>query len=268
MATTASPAPVPVAVRYLPVAVSLSAIRSRASTPVTVAAAPSRSLDPVQRGHLVRHGAAVPVAEQRVLQRARPPRPSWSLRDRAAACRLLRSSTIASSAVSPVEGAVRRAVEHVGRDVGVRPAVRVELAEPEPDRQDVPDRLVDVGDGDQAPVERGLAGWPTIGAALLSSTVKLVHARLEHVGVRLVLVVVVVLGLRHGVRGPGVADVVQRLVGPRPHDLVEVPVDVGRAAVDLVVRRHHAGRRVGRDGWPERGLVVLVLDPRRARWRS
>ena len=169
----------------------------------------------------------------------------------------------------------------------VRAAVRVELAEPEPDRQDVPDRGVHVGLGEQALVQRGLERRATVGAVLLSSTVKLSSPALSRRRTPRPSVVVVVLSLRSVVRRPGVADVEQRpgrstsgrtsfrsavdVVGRPLTRLYEAITPVAASAA--IARPERAPRRTraapaaaGWTRWAAVGLVVVgevVLEHRR-----
>ena len=151
---------------------------------------------------------------------------------------------------------------HGGRP-GEGAAVRVELAEADPDQQLAADGAVDVGHGDQAAVHRfgdGGGGERAI-AVLIGEAVK---ARAQGGGVRRRIVVEVVLG-PHEVRGgPCVASGQQLIVGPLT-DETQQRADVRGPAVDEVSGGHDPGRRARLDRLAERREVVLVQHARAQR---
>ncbi len=213
-------------------------------------------LDPVSRRHLVRQLPRVPVPVQPVRQR---PHHGGRLRPAEGQHTGVLQQHGRLAGGLPVEPLVGRTVDHVRRDPRVRPAVRIEVAQPGPDGQHVAYRLVHVGHGDAALVERGLEVGqhrPEVAAVDREA----VQPGLQHGGERLGLVVVVALQVGERVRPPRVAGVVERLFGPGPDRVVQVRVDVVGPPVDQVVRRHHPGRGVGRDRRLEGRLVVLVLE--------
>ncbi len=153
-----------------------------------------------------------------------------------------------------------RAVDDGRRDRPVRPAVRVELAEPEPDGQHRPDGLVDVRFG-QHPLCQGRLDGIDHRLRVRVVDGEAVQPGLEDRGISLGLRSEVVLGPGQVVRRKGIRDVEQRLVGPASLDAVQIRANGVGPAVHQVVGTHHAGCRIRRYRRLERRTVVLVQHP-------
>jgi hypothetical protein len=207
---TTSASVVPVAVTYSPVATSRSAIRSTAGVGHRGARAQPLA-DALQRRHAVGRVAAVPVGVHGVLERPDDRHAAGGRRiERQQAVVLEQHRRLVRGAAG--EGLVRRRVHRVGADRAVRPAIRVELAEAEAQRQHVPvgpldvrQREVALGQGLRHGVDHRLRVVVVGGVAVEPG------AEERCVGLR--LRGVVVLRPREVAGREGVGDVEQRPVG-------------------------------------------------------
>jgi hypothetical protein len=123
----------------------------------------------------------------------------------------------------------------------------VELAQPEADRQDVPDGGVHVGFGEQAAVQ-GLAQGPERRLLVLGEAV---HPGAQGGGEPGGVVAQVVLVAGQVGAGPGVADDQHVVAGPGAQLVVDQRAQVGGPAVHEVVGGHHRHRRARGDRRPE-----------------
>ncbi len=209
-------------------------------------------------GDGVGQGAAVPVLHERVAELADHGDPGHIAQRQQP---VVRQQHERAPRRLPGQRLVLGAVDHVVVDVVVRRR-RVELAQPEPDRQRVPDGGVDVrlgqqplGQGRAQVAERGLGAVVVLGEA--------VDPGLDRVRVRLGQRVVVALRRGEVARRVRVADHQQVVRRPGPQRLPDQRAEVRGPPVDQVVRRHHGHRHALLDGGAEGGQLVLVQHPRR-----
>nr|BFE72987.1 hypothetical protein GCM10020092_062880 [Actinoplanes digitatis] len=206
----------------------------------------------------VRQAAAVPVRREGVAERPdHGDRPRRAQRQQAVA--VLQQHDRGPRRL-PGEPLVLGAVDDVGGRRRVRIELRrVELAEPQADRQDVPDRGVHVGLGEQPAAERlvqqGGGGLRILGEA--------VHPGAQRGGEAGGVIGQVALFAGKVGAGARVADHQHVVVGPGAQLGVEQRAQVRGAAVDQVVGRHDRDGGAGGDRRAERGQLVLVQYPRR-----